>query len=206
MYEVINQMTGCGGHRSRCIIPADSPQERLELIRKGLEKLYSAAAALKQDFQPDMDEEYEFMVLESVEINDGPFTLEELQIATAQLKCGKVADLEGVTAETLKISSIAMVLLVILNAVLVGGTVPDEWLNLAMVLLFKKGDSTDLGNYHSITIINLVLKLYMHLILNRLIGAFDPHFRSEQNGFRWGRSMVQHVLALRRLIEETELS
>ncbi len=189
-YEAINRMTGCGGHWPRCIIPADSPQERLELIRKGLEKLYSAATAPDQDFQPDMDEEYEFMVPKSVEINDSPFTAEELQTTSAQLKCGKAINLEGVTAETLKIPSIAMVLLVILNVILVCSTVLDEWLNSTMVLLFKKGDPTELGNYRSITIIKLVLKLYMRLILNRLVGVLDPHFRSEQNKFRQGRSTV----------------
>jgi hypothetical protein len=137
-----------------------------------------------------MDEEYEFMVPKSVEINDSPFTAEELQTTSAQLKCGKAINLEGVTAETLKIPSIAMVLLVILNVILVCSTVLDEWLNSTMVLLFKKGDPTELGNYRSITIIKLVLKLYMRLILNRLVGVLDPHFRSEQNKFRQGRSTV----------------
>ena len=39
------------------------------------------------------------------------------------------------------------------------------------------------------------------MILNRLHPKMDDHLRSNQNGFRSGRTTTAHILALRRLIE-----
>ena len=39
------------------------------------------------------------------------------------------------------------------------------------------------------------------MILNRIGPELDRHLRTNQNGFRVGRSTVGHILALRRLIE-----
>ena len=39
------------------------------------------------------------------------------------------------------------------------------------------------------------------MILNRIQPKVDPHLRSNQNGFRSGRSTTAHILLLRRLLE-----
>ena len=204
-YVAINEMREFGGHRPECTFPADSPNDRLELIRTGLAKLYSIAADSDSDGGDDV-ETYEFMVPDNVVIKDEPFTTDELTTATKTLKRGKASDMGGLCAEVLKLPGLASTILSIMNAILLCATVPDAWLNSAMVLLYKKGDPADLGNYRSITLINLLMKLFMKLLQIRIADAIDQHLRFEQNGFRRGRSTTQHVLALRRLIEETELS
>jgi hypothetical protein len=93
--------------------------------------------------------------------------------------------------------------LTIINAALLDGIISEQWLTSVMVLLFKKGDPADLGNYRSIAIVDMVFKLAMRMVLNR-VSVLDPHLRNTQNGFRRGRSTTQHVLFVRRLIEETE--
>jgi len=201
-YEAIRKMTGSDGFRPGCLIPADGPEERLNVIREGLAKLYSESASA--DDAPA--ESFPFMVPESIDIEDGPIQAEELAIAANQLKSGKASDLSGMSAEVLKLPMLAAVLLTIINKVYSGGVVPTAWLNSAMILLFKKGDPSNLGNYRGITIIDLVLKLYMKILLNRMADVLDPHLRASQNGFRRGRSTIQHILAVRRLIEETQFS
>ena len=47
----------------------------------------------------------------------------------------------------------------------------------------------------------IAAKLTNKMILNRVQPEIDPKLRSNQNGFRPGRSTTAHLLALRRLIE-----
>jgi hypothetical protein len=76
-----------------------------------------------------------------------------------------------------------------------------------MVMIYKgKGDSALPGNYRGIAIMRTVAKLFFRLTLNRIEPALDSHLRPEQNGFRKARNTTQHILALRRLIEEVEAS
>ena len=44
----------------------------------------------------------------------------------------------------------------------------------------------------------------MSMILARLAPPLDGYLRKNQNGFRKGRGTVEHILAVRRLIEEVE--
>ena len=57
-------------------------------------------------------------------------------------------------------------LLVLYNQILITKEVPKEWKESIMVVLFKKGDNRDLGNYRTITLKNSIPKNFM-LILNR---------------------------------------
>lgn len=47
-------------------------------------------------------------------------------------------------------------------------------------------------------------KSYNRMFLNRIRPKLDEHLRTNQNGFREGRTRVGHIHALRRLIEEVE--
>ena len=51
---------------------------------------------------------------------------------------------------------------------------------------------------------SICAKLYNLLLLSRLTSTLDKVLRHNQNGFRHGRSTAQQVMALRRLIEETQ--
>lgn len=203
-YQAIKRMTGHGVHRPFATIPADSAEERLETIKNGLTKLFSVQTNSCED--EDEVAPVGFIVDASLKISDEPFTINELTAAANSLKNDKAADMCGVTAEVLKLPRLAHALLSIISPLFAGEAVPDLMLNSVMVLLFKKGDPTNLGNYRGITIINLILKLYMRMVLNRMADALDPALRGAQNGFRRGRSTVQHILSLRRIIEETQLS
>ncbi len=72
-----------------------------------------------------------------------------------------------------------------------------------MFLIHKKGDTSDLGNFRGIMILPVVVKLYMSMLLSRVAPVLDEYLRPSQNGFRKGRSTSEHILAVRRLMEET---
>jgi hypothetical protein len=145
------------------------------------------------------------MVPESVVISEEPFTLDELQFALGKLKNGKAMDGAGVSAELLKLPALHAPVLDVINSAFEHGIVPSEWLTGEMFLVHKKGILADLDNFRGVVILHIIVKLYMTMMLIRL-DCLDAHLRPSQNGFRKGRSTMEHILAIRRLIEETELS
>ena len=48
---------------------------------------------------------------------------------------------------------------------------------------------------------SLTAKLYNHLILNRILSPFDAILKKNQAGFRTGRSCIQQIHFLRRIMD-----
>ena len=65
----------------------------------------------------------------------------------------------------------------------------------------KKGNLSKHANYRGISLTAIAAKLTNRLILNRIQPVLDKHLRTNQNGFRPGRSTTAQILTLRRLIE-----
>ena len=70
----------------------------------------------------------------------------------------------------------------------------------------KKGDLNLPLNYIGITLTAISAKIYNSLLLNRISEHIEPILRRNQNGLRKGRSTLQQILALRRIIEEIHTS
>jgi len=51
---------------------------------------------------------------------------------------------------------------------------------------------------------SIIAKLYNRILLNRIKISLDPYLRYNQNGFRANRSTTQHILSLKRIIEECQ--
>ncbi|KAE9412773.1 hypothetical protein Angca_007911, partial [Angiostrongylus cantonensis] len=79
--------------------------------------------------------------------------------------------------------------------------VPTQWKTSKTVLLFKKGDLHDIGNYRPICLLSVVYKLFTRVILNRIDRTLDEGQPCEQAGFRKGFSKMDHIHTLTRLIE-----
>ncbi|KAK6741959.1 hypothetical protein RB195_009688 [Necator americanus] len=67
------------------------------------------------------------------------------------------------------------------------------------VLLFKKGDPNDIGNYRSIRLLSVIYKLFTKVVLNRIEEVLDEGQPWEQE--RKGFSAVDHVHTISKLIE-----
>ncbi|KAE9413052.1 hypothetical protein Angca_010089, partial [Angiostrongylus cantonensis] len=79
--------------------------------------------------------------------------------------------------------------------------VPTQWKTSRTVLLFKKGDLHDIGNYRPICLRCVVYKLFTRVILNRIDRTLDEGQPCEQAGFRKGFRTMDHIHTLTRLIE-----
>ncbi|EPB72194.1 hypothetical protein ANCCEY_08706 [Ancylostoma ceylanicum] len=62
--------------------------------------------------------------------------------------------------------------------------VPSQRKTSRTVLLYKKGDPQDIGNYRPICLLSVVYKLFTRVILNRIERTLDEGQPCEQAGFR----------------------
>uniref|UniRef100_A0A7I4YQW8 Reverse transcriptase domain-containing protein n=1 Tax=Haemonchus contortus TaxID=6289 RepID=A0A7I4YQW8_HAECO len=79
--------------------------------------------------------------------------------------------------------------------------VPTSWKTSKTVLLYKKGDPDDIGNYRPICLLSVIYKLFTRVILNRIGRILDEGQPCEQAGFRRGFNTIDHIHTVTRLIE-----
>ena len=139
--------------------------------------------------------------MEELDIETGPFNQEEYEKAKKSLVEGKSCGEDGIPPEVLKRCDVDETILSFCNNALINGDKPNQWSILNIVPIPKSGDLSLGGNYRGISLSSIVAKTFNRLLLNRIRPALDSHLRTNQNGFRSGRTTVGHILALRRLIE-----
>ncbi|KAK6727922.1 hypothetical protein RB195_005532 [Necator americanus] len=79
--------------------------------------------------------------------------------------------------------------------------VPKQWKSSKTVLLYRKGDPHDIGNYRPICLLSVIYKLFTRVILNRTEKVLDEGQSCEQAGFRKGFSTIDYIHTVSKLIE-----
>ncbi len=67
-----------------------------------------------------------------------------------------------------------------------------------IIPLPKKGDLSLMTNYRGISLMSIAAKVYNKILLNRIRPHIDPLLRSNQAGFRSGRSCAQQIHSLKK--------
>ena len=147
----------------------------------------------------DEDEEIA-MVINKLEIDEGPFTIGELEKAKKRLKAGKAAGPDGISSEVIKYCNLDDIILEFANK-LADGEIPKQMSEIDIIPLPKSGDLGLTTNYRGIALSAIIAKIINRMVMNRIQPHLEPHLRTNQNGFRPGRSTEAHILALRRIIE-----
>ena len=132
------------------------------------------------------------------------FSREEIDIAINQLHSNKSPGIDNaITPEVLKHGGefIREKVHSICNKVLESGQAPSQWKSSMIVPVPKKGNLQLMNNYRGISLMSIAAKTYNKAILNRIMPSVDKILRNNQAGFRSGRSCVQQIHILRRLIE-----
>jgi len=70
------------------------------------------------------------------------------------------------------------------------------------VPLPKKGDLSDCNNWRGITLLSVPDNVFASIVLSRLRDGVEMHLRTEQAGFRPGRSCNDQIFTLRQIIEK----
>ncbi|KAL1246814.1 hypothetical protein QQF64_034817 [Cirrhinus molitorella] len=107
----------------------------------------------------------------------------EVKAALKKLNNRKAPGICAITAEMLKS----------------GGDSIVEWLT----HIFNQGDRLVCGNHRGITLLSIPGKLFTRILLTRALPAIRSSRRPQQAGFMPNRSTIDHISAVRLLIEQT---
>ncbi len=132
-------------------------------------------------------------------------TLNELQYALVRAKRGKALGEDMIPVEVLNNNGCKQYLLQLFNVCLNVGTIPVAWSRGIINPIPKnpKDDPRDPLNYRGITMTSAVYKLYCSILCHRLTNWIEDNdiLCDEQNGFRVGRSTIDHLGSLTSVIE-----
>lgn len=121
-----------------------------------------------------------------------------------KLKMEKCPGPDGIRNEHIKLGKKLLLapLTNLFNKILIDEQVPDNWTKSEIVLLYKKGDPADIGNYRPISLMSCMYKLFASCLLNRITLDIDSHQPYEQAGFRSGFSTIDHIHVVEQVIEK----
>ncbi|CAK1583093.1 unnamed protein product [Parnassius mnemosyne] len=128
----------------------------------------------------------------------------EIDKEIKRLKSDKSPGPDGIPNEALKLARTLLtpVITYLFNIINKEQRVPEQWTKSNIVLLYKKGDPKDIGNYRPISLLPSLYKLFSQCILSRISAKIDRNQPIEQAGFRRGYSTVHHIQALENIIEK----
>jgi hypothetical protein len=201
VWTAINIVTG-RRQRSPMNLSGNSPEERKNEARAYFESvLTSPPPRLPDSFRLPPDT----ALPDPADFSVSPVaTAEVMQIARIH-PGGKVAGPDEVPMEVFRIPRVAKELARLINGVLNGEAAPAEWTLAHIVGVPKKPGTTKIDEHRGISMMSTAAKVCNKILLNRLQPILDPFLRHEQNGFRQRRGTVTHILALRRIMEETRV-
>lgn len=111
---------------------------------------------------------------------------------------------DGITTEALKVGKPVLLphLANLCNSILYTGKLPKNFCHSNIILLHKKGDRSDIGNYRPISLVSHIYKLFIKTIENRISSQLDSHQPPEQAGFRPAFSTTDHLHTLNQIVEK----
>ena len=132
-------------------------------------------------------------VLANIEMED-----KEVLDKLNKLKTNKAAGPNGIFPRVLKELSeiICKPLASIFRQSLETGEIPDDWKQGNIILIYKKGDRTDVGNYRPIGLTCIICKIMESIIRDKLELFIENNniLKDSQHGFRKGRSCLTNML------------
>ena len=139
-------------------------------------------------------------------INTDSISINEVKEVIQQLKNRKAPGLDHIiTPEILKYGGdwITDKLCDICNEIFEKRATPTQFNTNIIIPIPKKGDKTLMTNYRGISLMSAKAKTYNRILLNRICEPLDSILRKNQAGFRKGRSCLDQIHILRRLLEGT---
>jgi hypothetical protein len=109
-----------------------------------------------------------------------------------QLSSNKATGLDGMPSRFVKdgASIISQPLTHVINLSLIQGVVPDDLKSARVVPIFKKSDTTSVGNYRPVSILSILSKIYEKVVYDQVESYFKVNklLYKFQSGFRSGFS------------------
>ncbi|CAH2104094.1 unnamed protein product [Euphydryas editha] len=133
-----------------------------------------------------------------------PIDEEEVYTHIKQLKNEKSPGPDGISNEVIKMGAPVLLhhLTKVFNMILNTEIVPKKWCSSDIILIFKKGNPQDIGNYRPISLLSSIYKLFASIILKRINQEIDNAQPIEQAGSRSGYSTMDHIQTIEQIIEK----
>lgn len=127
----------------------------------------------------------------------------EIRTAIQHLKSQKSPGADGITNDVLKaiMEPLTPILTKLFNYIIYMKIAPKEWETSIITLLYKKGDSNDIGNYRPISLQQTTYKVFTTVLLKRISTILESNQPREQAGFRPNYSTTDHIFTLTQIIE-----
>jgi hypothetical protein len=134
-----------------------------------------------------------------------PITGQELRNAAAKIRGNKAPGIDGIRSRAAKYGTevFADELASTVNKMFEENEVPADFAYASTILLYKKGDHTDLGNYRPISLLPTLYKVVTRVLAQRVEEVAQARLSSEQAGFRQTFSTIDHIHAINMLLEKT---
>jgi hypothetical protein len=134
---------------------------------------------------------------------------EALSACIQSLARGKAPGPDGILNETYQYSPTELVdcIYELFQAMFKVGEIPPELTQTTTVLLYKKGDPTDLNNYRPIGLVNTLVKIWTKLVAQAVRDYVEEHqiLSSSQAGFRPGHHTHIQTQLLTLALEDARL-
>lgn len=171
-------------------------EEILEVASNFYEELYKSNLSENEisNLSPELNENTPFE----------KFTIEDLNQAIFAMKNGKSTGEDNIPIELFKNCDEKYLLNIvdIFNNIIETEDIPKNWLCSTIILIHKKGSTSDINNYRPITLTDHLYKLFMRMILQKSTNMFDEHLSVNQAGFRHDYSTVDHLFVIQQIIEK----
>ncbi|GFR74712.1 retrovirus-related Pol polyprotein LINE-1, partial [Elysia marginata] len=103
---------------------------------------------------------------------NNPITKKEIQNAIKKMKPDNASGPDGIPSEfytcMCKIGVFCDYLVTLYNSVFESGIYPDEWTKSSIFALHKKGNVEDVNNYRGTSLLNVLGKIFSHVLNTRL--------------------------------------
>lgn len=201
-WEIINKLNIAAGGKN----PSEEklPQSEFVKFYQNLNKVDTKS----NNFHESIYRNYKIMS-ENLEMDQqelkNEITNDEILEAINTLKNGKSASADMISNEMIKHAAVILLnpLNKLFNLILSRGIFPGIWNESFLVLLHKKGDKFDPGNYRAISISSNLGKLFNKIILKRLGNFFYTNnlIRTNQIGFKENTRTSDHLFTLQSIIQ-----
>ena len=197
LYREIKEMTGsyssrCGAMKLSTGKVVTEGKEVKEIWQQYTEELYRRDPNATDSFNENIYE-------------DEPGVLEiAVKEALRHISNRKSAGCDGIPIELLKAGGdeAVKVMTGLCNCIWKRKEWPIDWNKSVYVLIYKKGDKKECGNYRTIALISHASKVLLRVIQRRLEVFLITELPVEQAGFRRGRGTRDHIANLRWMMEK----
>jgi len=79
---------------------------------------------------------------------------------------------------------------------------PEEWKELIITPVYKKGDKTDCSNYRGISLLSTTYKILSSILLSKLTPYAEEITGDHQCGFQSNMSTTDHIFCICQILEK----